>query len=226
MYVFGLCSADRQVTANGSNSQPASPNIGLLSPRRLSTISMSMADSKDLRWIDEFGDQLTMSIATRDWEEAMKLVESGGDLLKIAASHPQALELLTLRLDHLRANLISSISYDLSLPDIRKHQVLRLVGLLVQLDKAELARDTFLKARHETMLKRIRGIRPEGDISMYVSELAVVCFTIIRHTSDWYMGAFKEHRMASGTCLIAIVSMSSRIVRLSNRLRNMGQNAD
>ena len=36
-----------------------------------------MADSKDLRWIDEFGDDLTMAIATRDWEGAVKQVEKG-----------------------------------------------------------------------------------------------------------------------------------------------------
>lgn len=36
-----------------------------------------MADSKDLRWIDEYGDELTMAIAIRDWEGSVKLVEKG-----------------------------------------------------------------------------------------------------------------------------------------------------
>jgi len=48
------------------------------------------------------------------------------------------------------------------------------------------------------MLRRVRAIKAEGDISIYISELAIVCFTVIRHTSDWYMTAFKENRMASG----------------------------
>lgn len=48
------------------------------------------------------------------------------------------------------------------------------------------------------MLKRVREIRAEGDISIYVSELAIVCLTVVRHTSDWYMTAFKENKMASG----------------------------
>lgn len=47
------------------------------SGRPLSTVGTSVADSKDLRWIDEFGDDLTMKIAMRDWEEAIKLVEKG-----------------------------------------------------------------------------------------------------------------------------------------------------
>jgi hypothetical protein len=60
---------------NGAGpSQPA----GLLSPDRpLSTIGVSLADSKDLRWIDEFGDELTMAIATRDWEDAVNQIGKG-----------------------------------------------------------------------------------------------------------------------------------------------------
>ncbi len=48
------------------------------------------------------------------------------------------------------------------------------------------------------MLKRVRAIKCEGDISVYISELAIVCFTVIRHTSDWFISAFKDTRMVSG----------------------------
>ncbi|RSH95179.1 exocyst complex component exo84 [Saitozyma podzolica] len=172
---------------------------GLMSPGRpLSAIGLSMADSKDLRWLDEFGDELTMAIATRDWDEAVKQVQKGQDLLKTFASSPRAVELLTLRLDQLRPNLVSSIAYDLSRPEIRKTKAVHLISLLTNLGETDLARDTFLKARREVMLKRVRAIKAEGDISIYISELAIVCFTIIRHTSDWYMTAFRENRMASG----------------------------
>jgi aminoglycoside N3'-acetyltransferase len=93
---------------------------------------------------------------------------------------------------------VSSIAYDLSSSEIRKTQAVHLVSLLSRLDQVDLARETFLKARREVMLKRVRAIKAEGDISIYISELSIVCFTIIRHTSDWYMTAFKENRMASG----------------------------
>lgn len=55
----------------------ASPSAGSGGGRPLSTVGMSLADSKDLRWIDEFGDDLTMTIAMRDWDESLKLVEKG-----------------------------------------------------------------------------------------------------------------------------------------------------
>jgi hypothetical protein len=64
--------ADSQMNGAG----PSQP--GLMSPGRpLSAIGLSMADSKDLRWLDEFGDELTMAIATRDWDEAVKQVQKG-----------------------------------------------------------------------------------------------------------------------------------------------------
>lgn len=41
-------------------------------------------------------------------------------------------------------------------------------------------------------------IRFEGDTSLYVSELALVHFTLIKNTSEWYVSAFKDNKMASG----------------------------
>ncbi|ODN73316.1 hypothetical protein L202_07862 [Cryptococcus amylolentus CBS 6039] len=166
--------------------------------RALSTIGLSMTDSKDLRWIDEFGDDLTMAVATRDWEKALALVEKGQALAKTIESDPSAHALITTRLDQLLPTFVSSLCHDLSSPSLRKTASARLISLLIQLDRSELARDTFLKARREIMMRRVRSIKCEGDISSYINELAVVCFTIVRHTSDWYMNAFKESRMASG----------------------------
>lgn len=126
------------------------------------------------------------------------LIKAGQDVLKTVASYSSAKDLLSARLDQLVPNLIQQIVHDLSSLELRKTSACRLIYLLVRLDRSDLARDTFLKARTAVMLKRVRAIRAEGDISIYVSELAIVCFTIIRHTSDWYMSAFKENRMASG----------------------------
>nr|ODN92533.1 exocyst complex component EXO84 [Cryptococcus depauperatus CBS 7841] len=166
--------------------------------RPLSTIGLSMIDSKDLRWIDEYGDELTMSIATRDWEEAVRLVEKGQALLKSVENTPTAHKLLSDRLTELSLPLIAQLSHDLSSPSLRKSSSARLIHLFVRLNQSDLARDTFLNGRREVMLKRVRGIKCDGEVSMYVNELAVVCFTVIKHTSEWYMNAFKEARMASG----------------------------
>lgn len=125
-------------------------------------------------------------------------MQVGEELLKIAAPNPAALALLTTRMGHLRPTLVTSLSADLAFPEIRKSDTIRLIHLLVRLDQPQAARDAFLGARKGSMLRLIRAIRAEGDISLYISELAVVCFTVIRNSGDWYMTSFKANGMASG----------------------------
>lgn len=37
------------------------------------------SQEKDVRWVNDFVDKLAVAIALRDWEEAVSLVEQGGD---------------------------------------------------------------------------------------------------------------------------------------------------
>lgn len=127
------------------------------------------------------------------------------EMQKIAAPNPAAKESLESRLEHLRPKLFSQMLHDLSSPDLRKAGAARLIAWLTRLDAADLARDTFLKARRDVMMRRVRAIKCDGDTTIYISELAIVCFTVLRHTSDWYMTAFKENRMASGELNAACV---------------------
>lgn len=57
---------------------------------------------------------------------------------------------------------------------------------------------------------------------MYISELAMVCFTLIKNTCEWYMAAFKDNRMASGQLSSSLVSLAS-LTWLLHRLRSMGE---
>lgn len=122
----------------------------------------------------------------------------GQALSKSIESNSSAHSLLVSRLEQLVPSLVSQISHDLSSSNLRKSSSARLISLLVRLDLADHARDSFLESRKELMFKRVRSIKCDGDVSIYINELAVVIFTIIRHTSDWYMNAFKENKMASG----------------------------
>jgi hypothetical protein len=198
--------SDVKMTALGAT--PPLPNS--MNPGRpLSTVSLSGIESKDSRWIEEFGDDLTMAIAVRSWDEAVDLVEKGESdagraltkghkrLSDLTDKQP-GYDLMSARLSQLTPNLIKQLRYDLASPTIRKTTAAHLVQLLIRLNQANEARDTFLKARLSLLLKRVRSIKFEGDISMYISELAVVSFTIIKHTSEWFMAAFKESKMASG----------------------------
>ena len=77
---------------------------------------------------------------------------------------------------------------------------MKLSAFLIRLNAGIAARNAFLETRTDLLRKRSRMIRFEGNISLYISELALVTFTVIKHTSEWYLASFREHDMASGMC--------------------------
>jgi len=72
-----------------------------------------------------------------------------------------------------------------------------LIGYLLRLGQGPAARSTFLNARAEAMNRYVRAIKFEGHVGMYVHDLAVVVFTGIKHTADWFIAGFVEHEMTS-----------------------------
>lgn len=43
----------------------------------------------------------------------------------------------------------------------------------------------------------MRAIRFEGHIGMYINDLAMVVFTGVKHTADWFLASFKDNEVAS-----------------------------
>lgn len=105
--------------------------------------------------------------------------------------------MLTSRLSKMEKELIDQVAYDVSYPDIKRSTCVTCVGHLVELGHAQLASQRFLTARHDLLQQRSRMISYLGDVPAYISELGVVMFTILKHTADWYLTAFKENRMIS-----------------------------
>lgn len=119
-------------------------------------------------------------------------------ILPQLAAHPHISQRFRSKLDDRTDELVSSLLHDLSNPSIRKSGVVRTTNWLLRLGLGERARETFLSARGVLVKRRTRQIKFEGDISMYISELAMVSFTLIKNTCEWYMAAFKDNSMASG----------------------------
>ena len=64
------------------------------------------------------------------------------------------------------------------------------------------ARNSFLTSRATLTRQRVRMIRFEGHVQMYISDLATVIFTGIKHTADWFLASFKENDSTSCEFLI------------------------
>jgi hypothetical protein len=150
----------------------------------------AVSDS-DTKSANELADNLTVLIAQRDWDEATSFVEVGEERAK-------SMKLLSAKLTPLKENLIKALLGALADTTNRKAQVVHLSSLLIRLGASIAARKTFLDTRASLLRKRIRMISFEGDTAIYVSDLANVVFTTVKHSADWYFGSFREHESASG----------------------------
>lgn len=101
------------------------------------------------------------------------------------------------KLAGLTASLTSALLHSLSEPSHRKTSVVYLTSLLTRLGAEPAARAAFLSTRGELISKRIHSIPFEGDIPLYIFDLAIVVFTAIKHTAEWFLASFKEHEAAS-----------------------------
>ncbi|EKM61512.1 uncharacterized protein PHACADRAFT_135232 [Phanerochaete carnosa HHB-10118-sp] len=145
---------------------------------------------RDARWLGDFCDDLTVAIALRKWDHAVALLEEGESRL-------DNMPLLGTKLTPLKSSLTSALLQSLSSPNNRKSTVVHLISMLARLKAGAAARNTFLASRTEVMHKRVRMITFEGHIGMYISDLAIVVFTGIKHTADWFLASFKENEVAS-----------------------------
>jgi len=108
----------------------------------------------------------------------------------------------------LSASLVPSLLQALADLTLRKSGVVALTLYLIQLGQANAARDAFLQACSELVRKRARMIAFEGEIAHYVTELAIVISTCIKHIIEWYLASFKENDMASGASASAFSSVT------------------
>ncbi|KAI1791961.1 hypothetical protein LXA43DRAFT_1008616 [Ganoderma leucocontextum] len=144
----------------------------------------------DARWIGDWSDELIVSIALREWDTAVALVEEGEARLSTIPS-------LGAKLSPLKASLTAALLQSLSVPSNKKSTVVSLIGLLVRLKAGAAARSTFLAARADVIKKCVRKITFEGHIGSYIADLATVVFTGIKHTADWFLASFRENEVAS-----------------------------
>lgn len=110
---------------------------------------------------------------------------------------PPTATLLRQKLAPLQVALQEALCDDLSSSTLRRSGAIQLVAFFYRLGQADVARSTFLNARTEILRRRARTIKFEGDISLYIGELAVVSFMGVKNTTDWFTAAFRENGMAS-----------------------------
>ncbi|KAJ2129639.1 exocyst complex component exo84, partial [Coemansia sp. RSA 788] len=143
--------------------------------------------------MDEYIDTLDIHIARREFDAATSLVLQ----LKQQAGATAGLQDVRQAADSHTADLARLILADLLIPCSSRKQVTQNVGLLHRLGWDKEAKGAFLAARSATIKNRTRQLKLEGNTQLYIRELAIVYFRLIRNTCEWYSELFADPTMIS-----------------------------
>ncbi|KAI7873073.1 Cullin repeat-like-containing domain protein [Mucor mucedo] len=191
---MGLLNAYRRLIDENDDRQLDTPQSADI--RKVRDIN-NMHPEKE-KWLIDLADQMEIMIALREFENSVAYIEKARHIILSSSS---SLPIVREAKDHIEQytdTLSTIISRDLSNTLLTKIQFQRYVNWLLRLDKSEKARQVFLGTRTLIIKKRIRQLVFGGDITTYISELALVVFTLIRNTCEWYRDSFKQNDMASG----------------------------
>lgn len=183
--------------------------------QRLSISGPSGNEVIDLSVVQERMDALDQLIAHREYKEAVRSILRGRTLVNQAAINDLAAELTSLRLDQ-RTESLSHLLCDELIDEASRSKVVKeLVGYLTALSRTDLASSTFLSARTKLLQKRTRWVIFDGDLSLYLSDLSLVTFTLLKSTSVMYFSAF------SASSASHVIHWSQlRVLEFSNVVKN------
>lgn len=152
---------------------------------------------RTLRWIESQMDELDEQIAHRKFESAVAAIGKLRSLVQpLAKSNPFASTLVDLKIDDRASRLASVIVSNLTARSAHKPAIKASTLWLVKLGFEDLAREAFLDARSTVIKHRTRQVRFDGDVAMYISQVALAQFTLIKNTVEIYNTCF-EPRIAS-----------------------------
>ncbi|KAJ3162605.1 exocyst complex component exo84 [Geranomyces variabilis] len=209
-YTDELMLQKRAAVENAKSKQAAASNPlpaeDLLSPSRSDADREERArkaarddlTGSDVKWLTELGDELDVLVAHRDFDVAVGLIEEARKLLAKATAETPRVSTMRGNVEERTNHLAQLVSMDLANPVASKKQVQANIDKLLRLGMGDQARDFFLTSRTSIIRHRIRLVRFDGDVAIYISELAQVVFRLIRNTCEWYGGSFRDTTMASG----------------------------
>ncbi|KAI9254022.1 Cullin repeat-like-containing domain protein [Sporodiniella umbellata] len=190
---LSLLEVYRQLMESQSEDRPMDTPVSI----RSSASGQQLHPEKE-KHLAELSDQMEVFIALRQFEKSVVYLEKARQIIVTSSSQFPIIREAKENMAHYTESLGSIISRDLSNTLLTKIQFQRYVNWLLRLERSEKAREVFLATRSLIIKKRIRQLVFEGDISTYISELALVVFTLIRNTCEWYRDSFKQNEMASG----------------------------
>lgn len=152
---------------------------------------------QNLRWVEGQIDDLDIDIALQRFESAVVKIEQLRRLAKGLKGNSIAQDLVVLKVDERAAKLAATLTLALVDTPSFLDATNAHTSWLSRLGFEDRAREAYLHARTETLVKRARQCVFEGDLHKYVFQISYVYCTIVRNTVSIYQVCFPPLMMSA-----------------------------
>lgn len=152
---------------------------------------------QNLRWVEGQIDDLDIDIALRRFESAVAKIERLRKLARGLKGNPVAQDLILLKLDERASKLAATLTRALIDTPSFLEATKAHTSWLSRLGFEDRARESYLQARTDTLIKRARQCVFEGDLHKYIFQVSFVYFTIVKNTVSIYQACFPPLMMSA-----------------------------
>jgi exocyst complex component 8 len=152
---------------------------------------------QNLRWVEGQIDDLDIDIALQRFESAVEKLERLRKLAKGLKGNAIAQDLITLKVEERASKLAATLTRALVDTPSFLESTKTNTSWLSRLGFEDRAREAYLHARTETLVKRARQCVFEGDLHKYVFQISYVYFTIVKNTVSIYQACFPPLMMSA-----------------------------
>ena len=145
---------------------------------------------QNLRWVEGQIDDLDIDIALQRFELAVAKIERLRKLARGLKSNSIAQDLVGLKVDERASKLAATLTRALIDTPSFIEPTKAHTSWLSRLGFEDRAREAYLHARTDTLVKRARQCVFEGDLHKYIFQISYVYFTIVRNTVSIYQACF------------------------------------
>ncbi|XP_047132141.1 exocyst complex component 8 [Hydra vulgaris] len=162
--------------------------------------SKSFPNLLNADWLNELPEDLDMSIAQRDFEGAVLLVEKARNYISGFPESPGLLEIKK-NIDSRVQTLIGAFEKSLDNSNSSRHVSLRSIRVyilyLIRLGQAKLACKLFFRNRGFEIKNSFKQLKMEGAVTMYIAKLAEVFVNALIETGKEYKKIYPQNKNAS-----------------------------
>ncbi|ERF68955.1 hypothetical protein EPUS_08189 [Endocarpon pusillum Z07020] len=152
---------------------------------------------QNLRWVEGQIDDLDIDIALRRFESAVAKIERLRKLARGLKGNAVAQDLILLKVDERASKLAATLTRALIDTPSFLEATKAHTSWLSRLGFEDRAREAYLQARTDTLIKRARQCVFEGDLHKYIFQVSFVYFTIVKNTVSIYQACFPPLMMSA-----------------------------